>query len=71
MARYEGSPQDRRNDRAMAKRRGMTLKEWEDSPEDAAMDAAEQRKLDRQKQKRPRSMGNTADRDFAFSKPRT
>ena len=46
MARYEDSPADRADDKRMAKKRGMSLKEWEDSPEDAKRDAAEQAKLD-------------------------
>ena len=46
MTRYEGSPADRADDKRMAKKRGMSLKEWEDSPEDAKRDAAEQAKLD-------------------------
>jgi hypothetical protein len=35
MARYEDSPADRADDKRMAKKRGMTMKEWEASPEDA------------------------------------
>lgn len=46
MARYEDSPADRADDKRMAKKRGMTMKEWEASPEDAKRDAAAQRKLE-------------------------
>jgi hypothetical protein len=46
MARYEDSPADRADDKRMAKKRGMSLKEWESSAEDAKRDAAAQSKLD-------------------------
>ena len=46
-ARYEGSPQDRRKDRAAEKRTGMTAKQWEQSAADKKADAAGQRALDR------------------------
>ena len=46
MARYEGSPADRADDKRMAKKRGMSLKEWESSAEDAKRDAAKQAKID-------------------------
>ena len=44
---YEGSPADMANDRREAKKRGMSLKEWENSPMDKAEDAKMQRRMDR------------------------
>ncbi len=38
MARFEGSAKDEREDRAMAKKRGMSMKEWEASAEDREHD---------------------------------
>lgn len=46
MARYEDSPADRADDKRMARKRGMSLKEWEASPEDAERDAKKQAELD-------------------------
>ena len=39
MAEYEGSKEDRMRDRREARKRKMSLREWEASPEDAAEDA--------------------------------
>ena len=39
--RLEGSKADMAEDKKMAKKRNMSLKDWEKSPEDAAMDAKE------------------------------
>ena len=36
--KYEGSKADRMADAREAKKRGMTQKQWENSPEDKAMD---------------------------------
>ncbi len=44
--KYEGSPKDNLTDAKMAKKRGMTHKEWEASAEDKKMDAEGQRKMD-------------------------
>jgi hypothetical protein len=38
--KYEGSKADVAEDKRMAKKRGMPMKQWEASPEDKAMDAA-------------------------------
>ena len=61
MAKYEGSPADRRNDAKQAKKRGMSAKDWENSAADEAMDRAGQRQLDH----------NTAEHHFAHGRPRT
>jgi hypothetical protein len=50
-SRYEGSAKDKAHDKREAKKRGMSLKAWENSPADKRMDAAEQRKLDRKRKK--------------------
>ncbi len=42
---YEGSPADIADDKRMAKKRHMTLKEWEASAEDAKRDAAKEAKM--------------------------
>ena len=44
--KYEGSPKDNLIDAKMAKKRGMTHKEWEASAEDKKMDAKGQSKMD-------------------------
>ena len=38
--KFEGSPADIREDKRQAKKRGMSMKQWEASPEDKAHDAA-------------------------------
>jgi len=38
-AKWEGSKRDVAEDKAMAKKRGMSLKAWEKSPADKAHDA--------------------------------
>lgn len=38
--KHEGSAADIREDKAQAKKRGMPMKDWENSPADKAMDAA-------------------------------
>lgn len=52
VARYEGSKADRANDKKMAKKRGMSLKAWERSPEDERMDARMQKKLDAKRKRK-------------------
>ena len=47
MARYEGSPADKKQDRKNAKKRGESLKAYEASAFDKKADAAGQRKLDK------------------------
>jgi hypothetical protein len=37
-SRYEGSPEDKRKDKKAAKAAGMSLKAWEKSPQDKAID---------------------------------
>lgn len=51
-ARYEGSPTDKRQDKKLAKRKGMTLRAYERSGADKKADAAGQRKLDAKKAKK-------------------
>jgi hypothetical protein len=41
---YEGSPADMKADAKMAKKAKMTPEQWEASPQDAAMDAAEMKR---------------------------
>ena len=38
--KHEGSAADIREDKAQAKKRGMPMKDWENSPADKRMDAA-------------------------------
>ena len=45
MAEYERSADDRRKDKAGAKKAGMTLKEWERSAADKKADAAALKKI--------------------------
>ena len=47
MARYEGSPADKKQDRKTAKKRGESLKAYEKSAYDRKADGAGQRKLDK------------------------
>ena len=47
MARYEGSPADKKKDRTNAKKRGEKLTTYEKSAFDRKADAAGQRKLDK------------------------
>lgn len=51
-SRYEGSPADKREDRAGAKRRGESLKQYERSAADKREDKRGQAKLDRKKGRR-------------------
>lgn len=44
--KYEGSPKDNLTDARMAKKKGMTHKDWEKSAEDKRMDAKGQREMD-------------------------
>lgn len=50
--RYEGSPQDKREDRAGAKRAGLTHRAYERTAKDRAEDRAGQRRLDTQAKRR-------------------
>lgn len=52
MARYEGSPADRRADKRNAKKAGVTLKAWKKSPADRKADAKGQKALDRKKKRK-------------------
>lgn len=47
--RWEGSPADRKADKAQAKKAGMSEAEWERSSEDREADDKAQRKLDRKR----------------------
>jgi hypothetical protein len=50
--RFEGSKADQREDRKNSKRLGMSLKQYERSPQDRKADVAGQRALDRKGKKR-------------------
>lgn len=50
--RYEGSPEDRRKDRAAAKKAGVTMKAWEKSAADKVKDRAGQKKIDAKKKRK-------------------
>ena len=43
--KYEGSPADRKDDKAQAKKRGMSLKAWEGSSADAKRDKARAKRM--------------------------
>lgn len=43
--KYEGSATDRANDKREAKKRGLTMAQWEKTAADKRMDAAGQRAL--------------------------
>lgn len=45
--KYEGSALDERRDKKEAAKRGMTMKQYERTPHDAARDRAGQRKLNK------------------------
>lgn len=47
--KYEGSALDERRDRRQAKKRGMTMKDWEKSDMDKRMDKAGQKKLNKKR----------------------
>jgi hypothetical protein len=49
--KFEGSPADMREDRAGAKRRGMTLKQYERSAADKREDKRGQAKLDQKRRR--------------------
>ena len=51
MKKFEGSPEDRREDKANAKKLKMPLKKYERSALDKKKDAEGQRKLDARKKK--------------------
>lgn len=46
---YEDSLEDKRKDKAGAKKAGMSMKAWEGSAADKKMDKAGQKKLDKKK----------------------
>lgn len=52
MAKYEGSPADKRRDKKMAKKKGMSLKAYERSGADKKADKAGQRELDAKKKRK-------------------
>ncbi len=49
--RYENSPADKREDKRLAKKAGMSVKAFEESGKDRAADAAGQRRLDKKGRK--------------------
>jgi hypothetical protein len=59
---YEGSPADVASDKREAKKRGMSMADWEASPEDRAMDAAHEPKV---------AGTNIPEHHFAHGRPRT
>lgn len=53
-AKYEGSPLDRRKDKAGAKKAGMSMRAWEKSDADKKADAKGQKALNAKKRKKAR-----------------
>ena len=67
---YEGSAADLREDKRQARRRGLTMKEWEASAADKAEDAAHQRAMD-VKASKHRPGAHHPPHHFAHAQPRT
>lgn len=49
--KYEGSAEDVRKDKAAAKKRGLTMAQWERTAADKKMDRAGQKRFNRKKKK--------------------
>ncbi len=52
MAKYEGSPEDKKRDKSGAKKAGISLKSWERSAADRREDKAGQKRMSRKKKKK-------------------